>query len=85
MVRVITIIVYGKFRHIIGWVLGALLFVSFGGDEAHAQSLTTPFPSTFRNTRTNELIDGAALAPMFKKIHQHKTVKVMQIGDSHVK
>lgn len=76
---------YGKFRHIIGWVLWTLLFVSFGGDEAHAQSLTTPFPSTFRNTHTNELIDGAALAPMFKKIHQHKTVKVMQIGDSHVK
>ena len=53
--------------------------------HACAQSLTTPFPSSFRNTRANELINGATLAPVFQKIHQRKTVKVMQIGDSHVK
>ena len=85
MVRVITIIVYDKSRHIIGLVLGVLLFVFWSGGEAVAQSLTTPFPSTFRNTRTNELIDGATLAPVFQKIHQNKPVKVMQIGDSHVR
>ena len=76
---------YGNKRHIILLVLCALFFVSFGGDETNAQSLTTPFPSTFRNTRTNELTNGATLAPVFKKIHQHKTIKVMQIGDSHVR
>ncbi|MBO4215121.1 MAG: lipase [Bacteroidaceae bacterium] len=76
---------YGKKQHIILLVLCALFFVSFGGGEANAQSLTTPFPSTFRNTRTNELTNGATLAPVFKKIHQHKTIKVMQIGDSHVR
>ena len=85
MVRPTTIIVYARVRHIILSVLCALFFVSLGGGEAMAQSLTTPFPSTFRNTRTNELIDGQTLAPVFKKIHQHKTIKVMQIGDSHVK
>ena len=61
-------------------MLCAFFFVSFGGGEANAQSLTTPFPSTFRNTRANELIDGATLAPVFRKIHERKTVKVMQIG-----
>ena len=76
---------YSNQRHIILWVLCAFFFVSFGGGEAHAQSLTTPFPSTFRNTRTNELSNGATLAPVFKKIHERKTIKVMQIGDSHVK
>ncbi|MBO7580565.1 MAG: lipase [Bacteroidaceae bacterium] len=76
---------YADIRHIIRLALCALFFVSLGGGEAMAQSLTTPFPSTFRNTRTNELIDGQTLAPVFKKVHQHKTIKVMQIGDSHVK
>lgn len=51
----------------------------------HAQSLGTPFPASFRNTRSNELIDGASLSPVFKKIKQKRTVKVMQIGDSHVR
>lgn len=53
--------------------------------HASAQSLMTPFPASFRNTHTNELNDGAALTPFFRKINQKKTVKVMQIGDSHVK
>ena len=76
---------YGNQRHIIMLILFELFFVSFGGGEAYAQSLTTPFPSTFRNTRANELSNGATLAPVFKKIHERKTIKVMQIGDSHVK
>ena len=76
---------YAKRIHIILSVCWALLFVFLGGGEAIAQSLTTPFPSSFRNTRTNELINGSSLAPVFKKIHQRKTVKVMQIGDSHVR
>ena len=84
MVKKTTIIVYDRARHIIRMVLCVLAFVCIGG-VAHAQSLSTPFPASFRNTRTNELIDGAALAPVFKKIRQKKTVKVMQIGDSHVK
>ena len=50
-----------------------------------AQTLGTPFPTTFRNTRNNELTDGSTLATVFRKLKQNKTVKVMQIGDSHVK
>ena len=75
------IIVYDKIRHVILLVFCALFFVCSGGDEAFAQSLTTPFPSSFRNAQANELIDGATLAPVFRKIQQRKTVKVMQIGD----
>ncbi len=50
-----------------------------------AQSLFTPFPSSFRNTHSNELIDGSSLQPVFKKLKAGKTVKVMHIGDSHVR
>lgn len=50
-----------------------------------AQTLYTPFPSSFRNTKENELTGGASLAPVFKKMKSGKKVKVMQIGDSHVK
>ncbi len=64
--------------------LGVFVFVLFGSG-AVAQSLYTPFPSNFRNTRSNELIEGSSLEPVFKKLQQKKTVKVMQIGDSHVK
>ena len=52
---------------------------------ASAQSLFTSFPSSFRNTRNNELIEATSLAPVFKKLKQNKAVKVMQIGDSHVR
>lgn len=53
--------------------------------SASAQSLFTSFPSSFRNTRNNELIEATSLAPVFKKLKQNKAVKVMQIGDSHVR
>ena len=53
--------------------------------SASAQSLFTSFPSNFRNTRNNELIEATSLAPVFKKLKQNKAVKVMQIGDSHVR
>ena len=52
---------------------------------ASAQSLFTSFPSSFRNTRNNELIEATSLAPVFKELKQNKAVKVMQIGDSHVR
>ena len=48
------IIVYDKIRHIILLVFCALFFVCSGGDEAFAQSLTTPFPSSFRNAQAND-------------------------------
>ena len=70
--------------YIIRWFLVIFTFVCIGS-EAVAQSLRTPFPSSFRNTRNNELIDGASLSPVFKKLKQKQTVKVMQIGDSHIK
>ena len=71
-------------------VCRALLFLclftsSWCMPSASAQSLFTSFPSSFRNTRNNELIESASLAPVFKKLKQNKTVKVMQIGDSHVR
>lgn len=50
-----------------------------------AQTLYTPFPSSFRNTNENELTGGANLNPVFRKLKSGKKVKVMQIGDSHVK
>jgi hypothetical protein len=69
------------------WVAMLLLCILHFTFNIHmsAQSLFTSFPSSFRNTRNNELIEGASLAPVFKKIRQNKTVKVMQIGDSHVR
>ena len=74
-----------KKKQILQWALCLLFIFAISGGEAIAQSLMTPFPSSFRNTRTNELIDGNTLAPVFRKIHQRKRVKVMQIGDSHVR
>lgn len=50
-----------------------------------AQSLYTPFPSNFRNTHNNELAEASALRSVFQKLKSGKTVRVMQIGDSHVK
>ena len=62
-----------------------MFFIFTDGSMLHAQSLGTPFPASFRNTRKNELTNGGSLRPVFKKIKQGKRVKVMQIGDSHVK
>lgn len=61
------------------------LMLLFGTQMCQAQQLFTPFPSTFRNTRDNELIEGKSLQSVFQKMHDKKTVKVMHIGDSHVK
>lgn len=49
------------------------------------QGLYTPFPSSFKGTKDNELCQPATLHPFFQKIHNGHTVKVMQIGDSHVR
>ena len=57
----------------------------FGGRGAYAQQLYTPFPSSFKNTRANELLEPQALAPFFQKIHENRRVKVMLIGDSHTR
>lgn len=51
----------------------------------HAQQLYTPFPSSFRNVKENELVETGALRPVFNKLRQKKHVKVMLIGDSHTK
>lgn len=50
-----------------------------------AQQLYTPFPSSFKNVRENELIEGHTLQPVFQKLRNKKEVKVMLIGDSHTK
>lgn len=85
MERKTTRTVYAKNRHTLLLALCFLFIFAVGAGEATAQSLMTPFPSSFRNTRTNELTDGSTLAPVFRKIRQRKHVKVMQIGDSHVR
>lgn len=54
-------------------------------NSAQAQILSTPFPSSFRNTRANELLEARNLQPFFQKIHSKRPVKVMLIGDSHTK
>lgn len=72
-------------RHIIRTMLCILLFVFSAGNEALSQVLYTPFPSSFRNTQTNELTNGASLSPVFQKLRRNRPVKVMQIGDSHVR
>lgn len=62
-----------------------LLAFSLVLPDLKAQSLYTPFPMGFHNTRNNELTDGAELRGVFKKLKSGRTVKVMHIGDSHVK
>jgi hypothetical protein len=76
--------VYKKLTPIIPLTL-CLLICAISAGDAYSQSLGTPIPASFRNTRNNELIDGAALSPLFRKIKQKRAVKVMHIGDSHVK
>ncbi len=73
-----------KINRIISFVCCLLVF-SFMLQTVKAQSLYTPFPMGFRNTRSNELEGGAELRRVFEKLKGGKTVKVMHIGDSHVK
>lgn len=61
------------------FVLNSLLFTLY------SQILYTPFPSSFKNVRENELIDGHLLRPVFEKIHSKRPTKVMLIGDSHTR
>lgn len=63
----------------------SLFNISTTSFTAKAQVLYTSLPSSFRNTRTNELIDAWELQPFFQKIHSKRPVKVMLIGDSHTK
>ena len=67
-----------RFLHI----LYILLAVSL---PCFSQSLSTPFPFSFKNTRTNELHNPAALHSVFQRIREGKPVKVMLIGDSHTR
>ena len=55
------------------------------GCSAKAQSIGTPFPSNFRNTHQNEIEGEVYLSKFFLKVKQGKAVKVMHIGDSHVR
>ena len=66
----------------VGFLMLIFLLYSF---STFAQSLSTPFPYTFRNTRSNELANPVALHTFFQRIRDGKAVKVMQIGDSHTR
>lgn len=63
----------------------SLFNISLPAFTVDAQVVSSSLPSSFRNTRTNELTDGWELQPFFKKIHSKQPVKVMLIGDSHTK
>ncbi len=73
-----------RIRHIIRLVALLLIFM-VNVNEGNAQLLSTNFPSSFRNTKKNELGNARSLATLFRKVKQGKTIKVMHIGDSHVK
>ena len=47
--------------------------------------LGTSFPTSFRGTKTNEIEGESHMATFFLKIKRKQNVKVMQIGDSHVR
>ncbi len=53
--------------------------------NARAQLLGTSFPTSFRGTKTNEIEGESHMATFFLKIKRKQNVKVMQIGDSHVR
>jgi len=55
------------------------------GVTGMAQTLHTPFPASFVNTRDNELQQPAALHSVFQRLREGKEVRVMQIGDSHTR
>ena len=74
-----------KALHIIKPILVAFLLLTLFVVRLAAQSLTTPFPAGFKNTLSNELQEGASLQPVFKNLKKGHAVKVMQIGDSHVR
>ncbi len=42
-------------------------------------------PVSFRGTRPNQLYGGESLSPFFMKLASGRKVKVLQIGDSHVR
>ena len=74
-----------KTLHIIKPIPAVLLLLAFSVVRLAAQSLVTPFPPSFKNTLSNELQEGASLQPVFKELKLGHAVKVMQIGDSHVR
>ncbi len=79
-----TIIVTTKKINILTLAICLLAFMC-AGQKAHAQLLGTSFPSSFRGTKTNEIEGEAHLALFFQKVKRGQNVKVMQIGDSHVR
>jgi len=67
------------------FVLLLWLVFPLGGLRLRAQQLFTPYPSSFKNVRANELLESNSLYPVFQKLHTNKHVKVMLIGDSHTR
>jgi lysophospholipase L1-like esterase len=45
----------------------------------------TPLPTSFRGTKPNTLTYAEALMPLFQRMHQGEAVRILQIGDSHVR
>lgn len=75
-----------QIRYIYTFIVVAVMHVVVGSAlQMSAQTIRTPFPSVFRGTQNNELINGASLRPVYQKIKKGKTVKIMHIGDSHIR
>ena len=53
--------------------------------KTHAQNAYHSLPASFKNTHENVLLNDSVLSKVWEKLRAGDTVKVMQIGDSHVK
>ncbi|MDO4993713.1 MAG: GDSL-type esterase/lipase family protein [Bacteroidales bacterium] len=54
-------------------------------EETTTARPATQLPSSFRGTKPNALTYADALAPLFQRMHQGEAVRILQIGDSHVR
>lgn len=50
-----------------------------------ASQQQTQLPVSFRGTKPNELSYGENLAPVFERLRRGESVRVLQVGDSHVR
>lgn len=54
-------------------------------EDANTARPATQLPASFRGTKPNALTYADALTPLFQRMHQGEAVRILQIGDSHVR
>ena len=70
---------------------GELDFSKFGSivsnttNSSNSSRPATPLPVSFRGTKPNVLTYADVLTPLFQRMHQGEAVRILQIGDSHVR